>query len=154
MRIREQEQSKACWEVLTSRFGASVGWAANAECGRYLAATKKTASRIYVSGLGAAIAFLRSRKMTERQVHNSRLADDLAALTLSGMGPAGQTIQLPVADGRSLDLMDCVRQSSDVATVAWATEEALAACTWLMRYLEGAGVTASEEDDGSGEDHA
>ncbi|MGD9496500.1 MAG: type III-B CRISPR module-associated protein Cmr5 [Armatimonadota bacterium] len=145
MRTREQDRSLACWRALTSRFGEDyAAWREGRQDeAAYLAAVKKTASRIYVSGLGPAIAFLRSRK----KPINGLLADDLAALALAGMGSPPQGITLPVAEGSSLDLIRRIREATDVATVAWATEEALAACTWLMRYLEGAGVSPSEDEE-------
>jgi len=146
MRTREQERSKACWEALTAsrRFGPDTDkWRDDKqEESKYLAAVKKTSSRIYVSGLGMAIAFLQSR---EKGI-NGAVADDLGGLVLKAMGrqPGGDP---------SLQLIRAIQNAPDVATVAWATEEALAVCTWLMRYLEGAGVEAKEEyDQGGGED--
>lgn len=129
------------------RFHDHSGWRDNPECQRYLSATKKTASRIYVSGLGMAIAFLRSRKTTEKQIHNRHLGDDLGRLTLSAMGrqPGGDP---------ALALIETIRSAEDVATVAWATEETLSVCSWLMRYLEGEGVEAKDEDDQGGGDVA
>lgn len=146
MRTREQERSKACWEALAdpARFSPDAGtWRDDSrEESKYLAALKKTSSRVYVSGLGMAIAFLRSRK----QDINGHLAHDLGRLTLWAMGR--QTGGDP-----ALELIETIRNSDDVATVAWATEEALAACAWLIRYLEGEGVEAKDEDDqGGGED--
>lgn len=138
MRIREQEQSLACWGALTSRFGDnSAAWRnGQHDEAAYLAAVKKTASRIYVSGLGPAIAFLRSRS---KEI-NGKLADDLGRLVLAALGQN-------VGNSASGQLIGLLRQAPDVATVAWATEEALAACTWLMRYLEGEGVSPSEDED-------
>lgn len=143
MRTREQERSKASWQVLVSRYREHSGWKDNPECGRYLSATKKIASRIYVSGLGMAIAFLQSRKKDI----NEDVADDLGHLVLKAMGHQG-------GDDASLQLTRTIQTAPDVATVAWATEEALAACTWVMRYLEGAAVEAKEEDDQGGGDGA
>lgn len=140
MRIREQEQSLACWDALTStsRFGSdpSAWRTGQKDEAAYLAALKKTASRIYVAGLGPAIAFLRSRN---KEI-NGKLADDLGRLVLTAMGRNA-------GNDASGQLIGVLRQASDVATVAWATEEALAACTWLMRYLEGEGVSPSEDED-------
>lgn len=137
MRIREQEQSKACWDRLISRFHDATTWTVpDKQADKYLGALKKTASRIYVSGLGPAIAFLRSRN----QDPPKDVATDVSRLVLTAMGQdAGND-----PSGR---LIGVLREAHDVATVAWATEEALAACTWLMRYLEGEGVSPSEDEE-------
>lgn len=138
MRTREQDRSRECWEALVESFGEdSAAWQNGSQGERnYLAALKKTASRIYVSGLGPAIAFLRSRN-AEPPKH---VAKDIGKLVLGGMGQNE-------GDDSSEELIRVLREAPDVATVAWATEEALAACTWLMRYLEGAGVSPSEDEE-------
>lgn len=143
MTAREQQRSLACWARLASRFDPQEHqWSANRrDESTYLAALKKTSSRVYISGLGMAIAFLRSRN----KPINGNLADDIGRLTLAAMG------RRPGRDP-SLELIQVIRGAQNVATVAWATEEALAACTWLMRYLEGAGVEAKEEDHQGGGD--
>lgn len=134
---REQNRMAQTWQALTTRFGSdpeqwrtkSTASAAKA----YMSALKKTPARIYTSGLGQALAFLKSRDGAEA----TNALEDLSALTLR--------LLLPRVPGQvpPTDLLAFLR-NADTTFYFLATEEALAVCLWLTRYLAGAGIRADE----------
>jgi CRISPR-associated protein Cmr5 len=136
MKTREQERMQLTWERLTDErhFGANVEtWAKKEGAKKYLTAIKKTPPRIHSSGLGQALAFLRSRGDTEAQ----KAEKDISALTLAILGKKERT-----------DLLEFLR-NSDASFLFLATEEAMLVCGWLTRYLTGAGVKSEDEEAGN-----
>jgi CRISPR/Cas system CMR-associated protein Cmr5 small subunit len=145
MKTREQERSSEVYAVLKNRFGEdSAKWHRDTGAEKYLGTLKKTTARIYISGLGQAIAFVCARhdaQSTERQAVN-----ELSDLVLVMMGLPG----LARSNGETPSgaLLRVIREG-ELETMMRATDEALAAITWLTRYLEGADV---KSDDTSGAD--
>lgn len=141
LRTAEQRRASETWLELTDteRFGADPGqWQANCRAKGYLTALRQTATRIYVSGLGQAIAYLRSRgDETPRQV-----AHDIAKLVLEQIAPNEHA-----AGDTALALIGVLREG-DLILLMRATEEALGAVAWLSRYLQGADIEPDDVEEG------
>ncbi len=143
----EQRRARAAWDRL-EEIGRKWGvqgdnWKDCRRAKTYLGALKRTACRVYVSGLGQAFAFLNSRNdETVKQAGN-----DLADLVLGGMG-----ISAP-AQSQCASLIGYLRRGG-LLELMCATEESLALIAWLCRYLEGFGVTADEESQAEPEQEA
>ena len=128
MKTREQERMEKTWRALTSRLGNEPErWKDKNEAKKYLNAVRKTPARIHVSGLGQAIAFLKSHKADD-------IAADISKITMEMLGTTD-----------SADLLGKIR-SSDATILFIATDEAMAVCGWLSRYLAGAGVKSEENE--------
>lgn len=136
METLEQRCSQLAWEKLTSknRFGDQPGNWQEKAAPEYLGALKKTPARIHTSGLGQALAFLRSRG----EKAASWVEEDLSELTLHLLG---------MGNGNLLALL----RGGDATFLFLATDEVMRVINWLTRYLEGAGVKSKhgedEEDD-------
>ena len=133
-----------CWTALTAedRFGEDTAqWVNSATADGYLKTLKQAPARIYTSGLGQAIAFVRAHNdpaKNERERAARNAFDDLASLVLHFMDRPTNS------NDASAVLIKTIRDG-DLATMMWATEEALAIITWLTRYLEGEGVGDEDE---------
>ena len=131
METLEQRCSLLTWEKLTSRFGESTkAWKDHREAEKYLGALKKTPARIHNSGLGQALAFLRSRPEPAANL----AGQDLSELTLRLLG----------IDNKD-DLLALLR-ANDSAFLFLATDETMRVIGWLARYLEGAGVKSKQAE--------
>ncbi|HEV2471887.1 MAG TPA: type III-B CRISPR module-associated protein Cmr5 [Chthonomonadales bacterium] len=141
IKTREQMRMQATWDALITKFGDSDSWSNGknkAQAKSYLTAVKKTPARIHTAGLGQALAFLKSRGNQEAK----DACADLSRITLSILGQ------------NEHDLLASIRKG-DSAFLFLATDEAIAVCGWLARFLAGAGVTAEddsarESEEGSG----
>lgn len=143
LQTREQVWAGDCWGVLTptERFGSEPGeWKDKDGAKKYLGTLKKTTSRIYVSGLGQAVAFVLARNEPGDMEFNA--IEDLSQLVLRCMN-------VEPADNHGASLIRTIREG-DQFTLMQATDEALGIITWLTRYLEGAGV--QPDDIGEGDD--
>jgi len=132
MRTREQQRQIRAWATLNrqDRFGSDPSrWKGDANASVYLRALKQTPARIHASGLGQAIAFLKSRGKQPAKW----AAEDIGQLTLQLLGHPGD------------DLLGRL-QEADVTLQFLATDEALAVTGWLASYLEGEGVETRQED--------
>jgi len=128
MKTREQDRMEKTWRALSNRLGNEPErWKDKNEAKKYLNGVRKTPARIHASGLGQAIAFLKSHKADD-------VATDISKITLEMLGTTDGT-----------DLLGKIR-SGDTAYLFLATDEAMAVCGWLSRYLVGAGVKPEEND--------
>lgn len=127
LKTREQVRMQATWDALHTQFGEEKAWRSNAK--KYLTAVKKTPSRICTSGLGQALAFLRSRGPKEA-------GQDIEKLTLQLLGGTAST---------GTDLLARLRDG-DQNFYFVATEEAILICEWFASYLSGAGVKDEDAD--------
>ena len=135
MITREQARMKDTWGVLTDKHSFPMTtefklWNESEKnyARKYLGALRKTPARIHSSGLGQAMAFLRSRG----DEVSKDLCNDLGKLVHVPFGIQGD------------DLIATIR-SQNAAFQFAATDEAMQICGWLIRYMAGAGVTAEEE---------
>lgn len=135
METLEQRCSRLAWDKLIARFGTHAEtWKGQSKAKEYLGALKKTPARVHNSGLGQALAFLRSRP--EQAAVEAE--QDLSELTLNLLG---------IGSGNLLALL----RGNDSGFLFLATDEAMRVIGWLARYLEGAGVknkNAEEDKDG------
>jgi len=136
MRTQEQARAARAWATLTARFQDAAGWPDNPDAVAYLGALKSTPARIHTSGLGQAVAFLRSRQSDEMA---RAAAKDIGTLTLERLGREGN------------DLIEELRRG-DIYFFMQATAEATAVVGWLTRYLEGAGVRRMDDQAAAGEE--
>ena len=100
----------------------------------YAGEAKKLPVRIMNSGLGQALAFIRS-KARDKKTALSRLHDDLTDWTLKERG-------LPGAVPDSLLVSIC---KGDALFLRRATDEVLAYLEWLNRFAEAEGMTDGTE---------
>lgn len=137
METLEQRCSLLAWDKLVHRFtNATEEWKDNPDAKEYLGALKKTPARIHNSGLGQALAFLRSRP----EQAAACVEGDLAELALALLGVHGN------------NLLSLVR-NNDNTFLFLATDEVMRVIGWLARYLEGAGVKSKHaEGDEEGDD--
>ena len=141
IRTAEQQRAQQAWEALTDRFGeAPDDWKSSKGAKAYLTALRQTSTRVHVSGLGQALAFLRSRDNDGKMA-----ATDLAGAVLTDLG-------LPEGDDPALELISKIKDG-DLILLMRATEEGLAYVSWLSRYLQGAGIEPDDviEEDNAGE---
>jgi hypothetical protein len=104
-------------------------WKDDPNAKSYLRALKQTPARIHASGLGQAMAFLKSRGKDPAKW----AAEDIGRLTLELLGHNGSDLLAKLED-------------EDSTFQFLASEEVLAVVGWLSSYLEGEGVKPGEED--------
>lgn len=141
IRTAEQQRAQRAWKALTDRFGAAPDrWNSNGGAKAYLTALRQTSTRVHVSGIGQALAFLRSRDNDGKMA-----ATDLAGAVLADLG-------LPPGDDPALELINRIKDG-DLILLMRATEEAMAYVSWLSRYLQGAGIEPDDviEENNAGE---
>jgi len=132
MITREQQRMRLAWDRLCYQFGDDdASWRNDGRAAKYLGALKKTPARIHACGLGMALAFLRSRS-SQREAQ--RAGEDVEVATLRALGYQNDT-----------DLIEKIR-NRDAAFLFLATDEAVALIAWMTRLMEGAGVSADEEN--------
>lgn len=156
----EQRRAEAAWDTLTreDHFGtdleklnadgsiAKPDLKANVKFAKqYLNAMRQTATRVHVSGLGQAIAFLRARKDEAPKA----AANDLAYLTLRAM----EQTNVVLNENTSLELIHLV-QNGDLIKMMRATEEVMGLIAWFTRYLQGAGIEAGDDTDDDDDENA
>jgi CRISPR-associated protein Cmr5 len=125
MTTLEQVRMRKAWEALVATFGAETHeWSGKRAAEQYRNHLKSTPARIHTSGLGQALAFLKSRGDSAA----ANAYTDVSRLTRALLGTTPQG-----------DLLNDIR-SHDAPYLYAATGEALAVIEWLTRYLEGEGV--------------
>lgn len=130
---RAQLRMSYCWEQLTDTFDNNQdAWHADKRATKYLSAMKKTSARVYTSGLGLALLFLKSRggESLLAYEHLSRLCLKML------LGPA--------ANG---DLLTVWQDAPDKTFPRLASEECIEIINVLAYHLQGAGVTAADEEE-------
>ncbi len=134
MITREQQRMRLAWDRLCSWFGTddTASWPNKPGADKYLGALKKTPARIHACGLGMALAFLRSRTSQPEAVQAGK---DVEYATLQALGYAKD----------AHDLLNEIRER-DASFLFLATDEAVALIAWMTRLMEGAGVSAKDED--------
>ena len=131
----EQQRMKLAWELLSDprRLDQDESaWKNKDNAKKYLTALRRTPSRIHTSGLGQALAFLRSRDADAGKHAYADLSKGVRDL----LGRPG-----------SGDLLAELR-TGDLAFLMRATDETMLLATWMTRYLTGAGVKTLVNDEG------
>ena len=147
-KTRGQRLANDCWAILVgeNRFGSDpTAWKdqnAHPHASKYLAALRKTTNRVYNSGPGLALAFLRAKGDDKDRRALKWAAEDLEELVKDA--PA-------IPDGEDDDLIETIR-SGGVRVLMQVTEEMLGAITWLTRYLEGEDVEPAKDEEDSADE--
>lgn len=134
LKTREQKRMEQTWKILTKTFTENTdAWKGDPRAKKYMGHVKRTPARIHTSGLGQALAFLKSRGRAEGILAEEHIAG----------------ITLAILDRPGVDLLGALR-AEDAAFLFMASEEASEVCGWLARYLAGAGLTPDETEEEPG----
>ncbi len=125
----DQQRANHAWQVIEQLKTRSAN-----EQKEYAGEAKKLPVRIMNSGLGQALAFIRS-KARDKKTALRQLHDDLTDWTLKERG-------LPGDDPQSLLVSIC---KGDALFLRRATDEVLAYLEWLNRFAEAEGMTDGTE---------
>jgi len=128
----EQRRARHAWEAVTSLRNDQGAYDDKAK--KYAREAKKLPMRIMASGLGQALAFIRSKEDKDDESKLGKLHKDLTDWVLK---------KRPLKAAKPESLMESILLG-DSEFLRRATDETLAYLQWLNRFSEAEGLTGGD----------